>query len=64
MLKLKLGKSTKIEPIVNPIIEYKVWEWYFSNKNLVNFIKTKAPKTKPIAMGIKTEKLRFATEER
>ena len=45
------GKSTKIEPIVNPIILKKVCVWNLSNKTLSNFIQKIEPMIRPIAKG-------------
>ena len=51
-MELKEGNITKIEPKLNPIIPEKVILWNLSNNILINFIKTKLPKIKPIPIGI------------
>ena len=48
-----VGISTKIEPIVNPIILQKVWEWNLSSISFINFIQIIEPIRSPSIKGNK-----------
>ena len=52
-IEVTLGKSTKIEPIVNPIILKNVCVWNLSNNSLISFMQQIDPKIKPTANGNK-----------
>ena len=58
------GKSTKTEPIVNPIILKNVCAWNLSNKYLTNFIQHIEPIMSPIARGNKKGIYKEETERR
>lgn len=59
-----LGKSTKTEPIVNPIMLKKVCVWYLSNKYLTSFIQQTEPTSKPTARGNRKGTYKEETESR
>ena len=59
-----LGKSTKTEPNVNPIILKKVCVWNLSNSNLIIFIQHIEPIISPIAKGNKKGTYKEETERR
>ena len=59
-----LGKSTKTEPSVNPIILKKVCVWKLSNNNLISFIQHIEPIISPIARGKRNGIYKEETESR
>ena len=59
-----LGKRTKIDPIVKPIIPKKVTFLKCSNKYLVIFMKNIPPIAKPIPIGIKIDKFKVEIEDK